>query len=108
MDNRHQIYLAIKARVTENYGSFQCSKFHFYDNNIQLQVWYEEGVPGGSDGKQSVCNAGDKSLILGVGRFPREGNGNPFQYSWLLNSMDRGAWQAIVYRVTKGQTRLSD
>ena len=38
---------------------------------------------------------------LGWGRSPREGNGNPLQYSCLENSIDRGAWQATVHRVTK-------
>ena len=37
-----------------------------------------------------------------------EGNGNPLQYSCLENSMDRGAWQAIVHGVTESQTLLSD
>ena len=45
--------------------------------------------PGGSDGKESACNAGDPSLILGLGRSPGEGNGYPFQYSCLGNPMDR-------------------
>ena len=44
------------------------------------------------DGKASVCNAGDTGLILGLGRSPGEGNGNPLQYSYLENPMDRGAW----------------
>ena len=38
---------------------------------------------------------------------PGEGNGYPLQYSYLENSMDRGAWQAIVHGVTKSWTRLS-
>ena len=50
------------------------------------------GFPGGSDGKASAWNAGDLGLIPGSGRFPREGNGNPLQYSCLENSMDEGAW----------------
>ena len=37
-----------------------------------------------------------------------KGNGNPFLYPCLVNPMDRGAWQATVYRVAKSQTRLSD
>ena len=45
--------------------------------------------------------------IPGLERSPREGNGNPVQYSCLENVMDREAWQAIVHRVTKSQTRLS-
>ena len=45
-------------------------------------------VPGGSEVKVSACNAGDLGLILGSGRSPREGNGNPLQYSCLENPMD--------------------
>ena len=56
--------------------------------------------PGGSDGKASTYNVGDPGSIPGLGRFSGEGNGNPLQYSGLGNSMDRGAWWAIVYGVT--------
>ena len=48
------------------------------------------GFPGGSDGKESTCNAGDLGLIPGSERSPAEGNGNPLQYSYLGNPMDRG------------------
>ena len=50
-----------------------------------------QGFPGGSDGKESACNAGDQGSIPGWGRSPEEGNGNPLQYSCLENPMDRGA-----------------
>ena len=53
--------------------------------------------PGGSDGKESACNAGDPGSIPGLGRPLGEENGNPLQYSCLENSMDRGAWQATVH-----------
>ena len=46
---------------------------------------------GDSDGKEFACSAGDPSSILGLGRCPGEGNGYPFQYSCLKNSMDRRA-----------------
>ena len=49
------------------------------------------GFPGGSDGKEIACNAGDLGLIPGSGRPPGEGNGNPLQYSCLENPMVRGA-----------------
>ena len=49
------------------------------------------GFPGGSDGKESACNARDPGLIPGLGRFPGEVNGSPLQYSCLEKSMDRGA-----------------
>ena len=51
-----------------------------------------QGFPGGSDGKESVCNAGDMGSIPGSGRSPEEGHGNQLHYSCLENSMDKGAW----------------
>ena len=47
--------------------------------------------PGGADSEESACNAADPGLISGSRRFPGEGNGNPFQYSCMEKSMDRGA-----------------
>ena len=60
--------------------------------------------PGGSDSKASAHDAGDPGSIPWSGRSPGEGNGNPLQYSCLENSMDGGAWWAIVHGVTKSQT----
>ena len=57
--------------------------------------------PGGSDGKESACNAGDPGLIPRSGRFPAGGHGNPLQYPCLENPMDRGAWWAAVHGVAK-------
>ena len=70
------------------------------------KCYNSKSFPGGSDGRESACNAGDPGSIPGLGRSP-EGNGNPFQYSCLENSMDRGARQATVLGSTKSQTRLS-
>ena len=67
------------------------------------------GFPGGSVGKESACNAGDTGdmcSIPGSGRSPREGHGNPLQYSCLENLMDRGGWWATVHEVAKSRTRL--
>ena len=64
--------------------------------------------PGGSAGKESVCNAGNLGLIPGSGRSPGEGNSNPLQYSFLENSTDRGGWWATVHGVTKSWTQLGD
>ena len=63
--------------------------------------------PGGSDGKESACKAGDSGSIPGLRRCPGEGNGYPLQYSCLKNPMDRGAWRATVHGVAKSRTRLS-
>ena len=59
------------------------------------------GFPGGSDDKESTCNAGDLGSIPRLGRSPGGGHGNPLQYSFLENLMDRGAWQATVHGVAK-------
>ena len=64
------------------------------------------GFPGGSDGKESACNAGDLGSIPGWGRSPGEGNGTPLQYSCLEHPMDGGAWWAAVHGVAKSQPRL--
>ena len=56
---------------------------------------------GDSEDKDSACSAGDLGSIPGLGRFPGEGNSYPCQYSCLGNSMNRGAWQATVHRVTE-------
>ena len=59
---------------------------------------------------QMVMNlsAMQETWVRSLGRSPREGNGYMVQYSCLGNHMDKRAWQAIVHRVTKSQTRLSD
>ena len=67
-----------------------------------------KGFPGGSDSKESVCDAGDLGSIPGSGRSVGEGNSNPLQYPGVENSMDRGAWWAAVHEVTKSWTRLSN
>ena len=66
------------------------------------------GFLGGSDGKESACITGDLGSIPGSGISPGEGNGYPLQYSFLQNSMDRGAWWATVHGVAKCQTQLSN
>ena len=61
--------------------------------------------------KNPLAHAGGKrdvGVIPGLGGFPEGGNGNPLQYSYLENSMGRGAWRATVHKVSKSQTQLSD
>ena len=68
-----------------------------------------QGVPGGSDGKASACNAGDLgSIPKSSGRSPREGNGYRLQYSCLENPMDRGDRWATVHGVAQSRTQLCD
>ena len=58
---------------------------------------------GGSDDKESACNVGHPGLTPGLGRSPREGNGNPLQYSCLENPTDGEAWWATFHGVAKSQ-----
>ena len=79
----------------------------FYRNHTSSILCLALGFPGGSDGNESACNVGDVGSIPGSGRSPGEGNGNPLQYSYLGNTVDRGAWRATVHGVPKGWTQLS-
>ena len=83
--------------------------------NLRLEWWEinselgcSMGFPGGSDGKESACNAGDVAgavgLIPGSRGSHGEGNSNPKQYSCLENSMDRRGWWATVHGVTELNT----
>ena len=89
--------------------SIGCSA-HLTLKEIPLFVPYGIGLilgsPGGSDSKESACNAGDPGSIPGLRRSAGEWNGYPLQYSCLENYMDRGAWLATVHGVPK--SRLSD
>ena len=64
------------------------------------------GFPGGSDGKESIYNAGDLGSIPGWGKFPGEAHGNPFQYSCLENPHGQRSLAAYVHKVAKNQTQL--
>ena len=73
---------------------------------IRMNEWQGSGV---SDGKESPCNVGDPGSLSGLEWSPREGNGNPVQYSCPENSMDRGAWWATVHRVaTNTHTHMNE
>ena len=61
------------------------------------------GFPGGSDGKEFTCRAGDLGMIPGLGRSPGKVKGYPLLYSGQGNSMYRGAWQTTVRGVTKSE-----
>ena len=75
------------------------SDFHFHCQHAD-----QMGFPFGTVVKNPPANAGVAGVsdsILGLGRCPRGGNGNPLQYSCLENSMDSGVWWAIAYRIAK-------
>ena len=118
--NRHAIYLHEEnRRGTGLEGkSPECSPdkclglFSVSDTPDSLISCYFLSVsmlklPWWLSGKESACSAGaagDVGSNPWLGKSPRGGHGNPHQYSCLENPTDRGAWQAIVHRVTKSQT----
>ena len=70
-----------------------------------------DSLPAESPGSPLPVNTGDAGtarLIPGSGRFPGGGNGNPLQYSYLQNPMDRGVWWARVHGVEKSWIQLSE
>ena len=71
-------------------------------NSLNYLAFYRKAC-GGSDNKGSACNVRDRGSVPSLGRFPEEGMGNPLQNSCMESSMDRGTWQATVYRVAKSQ-----
>ena len=80
----------------------QCFNLKLILIYLQLKCLYQQpvGLPRWHSGKESICQAGDERYmgpILGWGRSPGVGNGNPVQYSCLGNPMDRAAWRATVY-----------
>ena len=80
---------------------------------IGLHIKGEPGIwrkafPGGSDGKESACNAGDLGSHAWVGKIPRRREWQPTPVFFLENPTDRGAWWATVHGVAKSQTQLSN
>jgi len=69
--------------------------------NLNCLIYKTGWGPGGSESKESGCNAGDPVRAPGLGRFPWRKEWQPLQYSYLENFMDRGAWQAIVHGAAK-------
>ena len=84
------LYYVLSSRDMESSNASQ------WDITAALSSWVT-----GSDSKGSAYNVGDPSSILGSGRSPGEGNGNPLQYSCPENPVDRGAWWATVHGITK-------
>ena len=83
----------------------------FNRDRTDFSKWYGtneyQDFPGGSSSKESAYNVGatgDTDSISKLGRSPGGGHGNPLQYSYLENPMDRGTWRATVHRITKSQT----
>ena len=89
----------------ENSNLKRCT--HLSVHSSIIYSGQDVGSPGGAGGKEPTCQCRrhrDADSIPRLGRSPGGGRGNPLQYSYLENSMDRGAWRATVHRVSKSWT----
>ena len=77
-------------------------------DSLAAELPYLLGFPGSSAAREFACNAGDPSLILGLGRSPGGGRGSPLQYSCLENPHGQRAWWATVHGVAESLTQLSN
>ena len=101
-------------RIPIDRGAWQAILHGLKKSQTQLDskhtyTYSHRGLPGGASGRNLLAGAGDLrdiGSIPGSGRSPEGRHGNSLKYSCLENHMDRGAWQAAVYRVVKSWTRL--
>ena len=96
-NNQRLFYLLYIIVIARKIFRVDCPGF-------ESQLCHLLGFLGGSDSKESACNAGDLGSMPGSGRSPGEGNAYRFKYSCLENSVNREAWQAIVHAVSNSQT----
>ena len=98
--------LGLKEQMNKRFKHFSICKtgslVSIYNTTWVQVVLVIDNLPA------SEGDARDVGSVSGLGRSSEEGNGNQLQYSCLENSMDRGAWWAIVYRAARSQTQLSD
>ena len=98
----YRFELLAYSLVSVKMPSTACNRQNHFKNGLKNEK--DSLLCGSSDGKESICNAGDLGLIPGLERSPGGGHGNPLQYSCLENSMNRGAWQGTVQGVHKSRT----
>ena len=100
-------YICINCSLCLECPSFLCfENVHFFflkvsTNDIWVLLKNSRDFPGGANGKESACNAGNLGSIPGSGSSPGKGSSYPLQHSWLENPMDRGAWWDTVHGVAK-------
>ena len=95
--------------ITSGPVNFQMSHWTLMLLRKTKQKTYNYLTPGGANGKEPTCKCRrHKRPVFNrwVGKIPWRRKWHPLQYSCLENPMDRGAWRAIVHRITKSQTRL--
>ena len=96
---------------TQKSPAFLYTNNNLSENEIKKTIPFiiASRLPRWLSSKESTCRRCKRyGFNLWVRKIPGGGNGNPLQYSGLKNTMDRGAWQAIVHAVVKNQTQLSE
>ena len=91
---------ALLGNVAMTLFVLDCEELNISQTQHSGHICWVDFVSG-SGGKEAACSAGDPGLTPGLGGSPGEGHGNPLQYSCPGKPMDRGAWQATVYRTAK-------
>ena len=91
-DGGRQIWYDLYVETKKQTNKWTYYKTETLRHRKRIVTKGESNFPDDSGGKRPACNARNLSLIPGLGRYPGEGNGSPFQYSGLENPMDRGTW----------------
>ena len=102
----HSSTLAWKIPWTEERGKLQYMGSRVVGHDWVTSLTRRKGFPGGSEDKESACNAEDLGSTPELGRSPGVGYGYLLKYSCLENSMDRGLFWATLHDVTKSWTWL--
>ena len=108
-EKEHVLYESVLMRwknLTAYYTEWSQSEREKQIQYISTYIWNLEGAPQLLSSKESSCNTGDTGLIPGLGRSLGRRHGNILQDSYWENSMDRGAWQAMVHEFAKSWTWL--
>ena len=101
----------LNVKLCPSHHSLKCICTWYVHNRVLLHNGVKLDFSGDTSGKEPTANAGairEGSSIPGWGRSPGEENGNPLQYSFLKNSMDRGAWWAPDHRAAESPSQLRD
>ena len=92
------VHWVVKSQTQLKQLNRQACNMHIYTYIFAYRGWC---FTGGSDGKESACNAGDLGSIPGSGRAPGEENEYSLQCSCLRNPMDTGSWWATIHSVVR-------
>ena len=103
---RVRVSLAVFRELKVICPALDCGRGDSKRDLLKKVRWWRNGLPRWLSDKESACHEGDAASFPGSGRSSGGGHDTPLQYSCLENFMDRKAWWAMVFGVTKSWTRL--